>query len=100
MAHEAVLCRKAGASVLHMHAERRWAETISAVRDATDLIVQCGMSSLPIAERMEVFTHRADEVSIILGHHDEAFTGLDVYALHPRAELVEYCALSRTHNVL
>ncbi len=100
MAREAVLCRKAGASVLHMHAERRWAEAIKAVRAATDVVVQCGMSSLPIADRMEVFLHRADEISIILGHHDEAFTGLDVYALHPRAELVEYCKLSRKHDVL
>lgn len=100
MAREAALCRKAGASVLHMHAERRWAETIKAVRASTDMVVQCGMSSLPIADRMEVFLNRADEISIILGHHDEAFTGLDVYALHPRAELVEYCKLSRKHNVL
>jgi 3-keto-5-aminohexanoate cleavage enzyme len=100
LVREAVLCRKAGAAILHMHAERRWVEAIRAVRDATDLIVQCGMSSLAIPERMDVFTHGADEISIILGHHDEAFTGLDVYALHPRTELLEYCRLSRKRRVL
>src|SRR5260370_42594852 len=83
-----------------MHAERRWAEAIKAVRAATDVVVQCGMSSLPIADRMEVFLHRAAGISIILGHHDEAFTGPAVYALHPRAGLVEYCRLSRKHAVL
>jgi 3-keto-5-aminohexanoate cleavage enzyme len=100
IATEAVRCRKAGASVLHMHAEGRWAETITAVRKATDMVVQCGMSSLPIPDRMDVFANRSDEISIILGHHDEAFAGLDVYALHPRTELLEYCRLSRKHRVL
>jgi 3-keto-5-aminohexanoate cleavage enzyme len=92
---EAIRCREAGASIIHIHAEGRWSETIAGLRAETDLIVQCGMSSLPIPDRMEVFEHRADMISIILSHHDEAFTGLDVHVLHPREELVEYADLSR-----
>src|SRR5258708_39258739 len=70
MAREAVLCRKAGASVLHMHAERRWAEAIKAVRAATDVGVQCGMSTLPITVRVYGARQRADEISNIPGHLD------------------------------
>jgi 3-keto-5-aminohexanoate cleavage enzyme len=97
---EAVLCAEAGAAIVHVHAEGRWTETIRALRASTELIVQCGMSSLPIPERMEVFEERADMISIIASHHDEAFAGLDVYALHPREELEEYARLSREHGVM
>jgi len=98
MAREGRLCREQGASILHMHADD-WAGTIRAVRDETDLIVQCGMSSLPISERMEVFEQEADMISIILSHHDEAFAQLDVHALHPREELEEYARLAAQYGV-
>ena len=96
---EAARCRGHGAAILHVHAEGRWSDTIDAVRDNSDLILQCGMSSLPITERMVVFEKHADMISIILSHHDEAFSDLDVNALHPREELAEYAALSREHGV-
>ena len=98
MAAEAARCEQAGASILHMHAED-WAGTVAAVRSATDLIVQCGMSSLPIPERTAVFEHRADMISIITSHHDEAFVRLDMHKLHPREELAEYARLSREFGV-
>jgi 3-keto-5-aminohexanoate cleavage enzyme len=98
MAAEAARCEDAGAAILHMHADD-WTESIAAVRRDTDLIVQCGMSSLPIPERMEVFEQRADMISIITSHHDEAFAELDVHELHPREELLEYAALSAEHGV-
>lgn len=96
---EAERCRDAGASILHIHAEGFWSQAIDMLRADTDLIVQCGMSSLPIPDRMEVFEKRADMISIITSHHDEAFSGLDVHVLHPREELAEYAELSRKHNV-
>ncbi len=98
MAAEASRCREAGASILHMHADD-WPGTIAAVRAATDVIVQCGMSSLPIPERTAVFEQRADMISIITSHHDEAFAEHDVHALHPREELLEYAALQRSSGV-
>ena len=98
MAAEAARCEQAGASILHMHAED-WAGTVAAVRSATDLIVQCGMSSLPIPERTEVFAARADMISIITSHHDEAFADHDIHVLHPREELVEYANLQRETGV-
>jgi len=99
MADEADRCREAGAAVLHMHAERRWPEAIDAIRDRTDLIIQCGMSSLTLDDRIDVIRRHADQISVILGHHDEAFAELDVHRLHPREELLAYCEASREHGV-
>ena len=96
---EAKRCEQAGAAILHFHGEEYWAEALAALRAETGLILQCGMSSLPVAERMEVFEHRADMISIILSHHDEAFAEADFHVLHPREELVEYAELSREHGV-
>src|SRR5439155_3973576 len=98
LAAEARRCQDEGASILHMHAEN-WTDTIRAVREQTDLIVQCGMSSLPIPERMDVFHRKADMISIILSHHDEAFAQVDTHTLHPREELAEYARLSREYGV-
>jgi 3-keto-5-aminohexanoate cleavage enzyme len=97
---EAQLCEAAGAAVLHMHAEKNWVEAIRAMRANTGLIIQCGMSSLPIPERMEVYTEKADMISNILSHHDEAFAQVDTHALHPREELMEYARLTNEYGVL
>jgi 3-keto-5-aminohexanoate cleavage enzyme len=96
---EAELCERAGASILHTHAEGHWAEVIRGARQRTSLIVQCGMSSLPISARMEVWTERAEMISMIVSHHDEAFAGLDVHVLHPREELEEYMHLCNQYRV-
>ena len=100
IAEEACLCRAAGATILHTHAEGKWKETIAAVRACCDIIVQCGMSSLTISDRMEVFTEHADMMSIILNHHDEAFVGADFNVLHVKDELVEYARLCKKYGVI
>ncbi len=100
IAEEARQCRAAGATILHTHAEGQWAEVLRAVRERSDIIVQCGMSSLPIPERMAVFENNADMISIILNHHDEAFVGSDFNVLHPKDELVEYARLCRKYKVI
>jgi 3-keto-5-aminohexanoate cleavage enzyme len=99
IAQEARLCRERGAAVLHIHAEGQWIEVIRAVRAACDIIVQCGMSSLEIEERMDVFRERADMMSIILNHHDEAFAELDCLKLHSRQELEQYAGLCAEYGV-
>jgi len=95
---EARLCREAGAAILHLHS-LDWRSDVEAIRSATDLIVQCGMSSQPIPERMEIFRLHSDMISIITSHHDEAFTDVDTHALHPREELEEYARLSSEYGV-
>lgn len=98
LAEEARLCEEAGAAIYHMHADD-WVEAIDAVGATTSLIVQCGMSSLPIQQRMDVFERGADMISIITSHHDEAFAAMDVHVLHPREELEEYARLSADYGV-
>ncbi len=100
IAQEAAQCCQAGATILHTHAEGQWSETIRAVRASCPIIVQCGMSSLPIPERMEVYYNKADMISIILGHHDEAFAQSETSVLHPRQELLEYARLDREYGVI
>jgi 3-keto-5-aminohexanoate cleavage enzyme len=96
---EAIQCEKAGASIFHIHGQGQWVEVIRGLRANTSMIIQCGMSSLDIPARMEVFQEKADMISIITSHHDEAFTGVDFHVLHPREELEEYARLSREYGV-
>jgi 3-keto-5-aminohexanoate cleavage enzyme len=48
---------------------------------------------------MEIFEMKADMISIIVNHHDEAFAEGDTHQLHPREELVEYARLAREYGV-
>ncbi|MGD0877988.1 MAG: 3-keto-5-aminohexanoate cleavage protein [Anaerolineales bacterium] len=100
IAEEARLCAQNGATILHTHAEGKWKETIEAVRGRSDIIIQCGMSSLTIHDRMEVFTCKADMISAILNHHDEAFTQSECNILHLREEMAEYCRLCTQYGVI
>jgi len=100
IANEARLCCENGATILHMHAEGQWAEAIHAVRQQTNIILQCGMSSLSIPERMAVYEQHADMISIILNHHDEAFAQTECSVLHSRQELAEYARLNREYGLI
>jgi 3-keto-5-aminohexanoate cleavage enzyme len=100
IAEEARLCRERGAAILHIHAEGQWQRLIRAIRDASGLIVQCGMSSQPIPQRMEIYEARADMISIILSHHDEAFAETECLVLHPRQELEQYASLCSRYGVI
>ncbi len=97
---EARLCMEHGSTLIHTHAEGRWREVIEGIRQKCGrLIVQCGMSSLPIPQRMAVFEYHADMMSIIVSHHDEAFARQDFHVLHPREELEEYMRLCNQHRL-
>ena len=93
VAAEAVRCADAGAAILAHALRRLAARDRGRVRAATDMILQCGMSSRTPEARIDVFECKADMISIITSHHDEAFVGLDVHVLHPREELLEYARL-------
>ena len=100
IAAEAALCYENGATILHTHAEGRWKDTIQAVREKCLIIIQCGMSSQAIPERMEIYRHKADMISIILSHHDEAFAQTETLVLHSRQELLDYARLNREYGVI
>ena len=99
IAAEAALCREKGAAVFHIHGEGQWPAVIKGIRAASDIVIQCGMSSLTLRERIEVFEHRADMISIILNHHDEAFAEVDCNVLHTKQELAEYAAACVKYGV-
>jgi len=96
---EALRCREAGASVLHTHAEGQWAAVINGVRARSDIIIQSGMSSIPLKERIELFEQKSDMVSIIANHHAEAFAEVTCDVLHPLAELKKYTEACRRYGV-
>jgi len=98
MVVEAQRCEAAGAQVLHVHATD-WAPMVAALREGTAMLIQCGMSSVLVGGRLDIFESRADMISIIANHHDEAFAQGDTHELHPREELVEYARLSREYGV-
>ncbi|MFA5889788.1 MAG: 3-keto-5-aminohexanoate cleavage protein [Actinomycetota bacterium] len=96
---ETVRCREAGATVVHIHAEGAWNEVIEGIRANCDIIVQSGMSTLTADERADVFRQKSEMISIMLGHHDEAFPGLDNHVLHTREESVDYALRCREHGI-
>lgn len=99
IAEEASLCRQRGAAVFHIHGEGQWPQVIGAIRSASDIIIQCGMSSITLQERIEVFEHKSDMISIILNHHDEAFAQVDCNVLHTKEELAEYARTCDRYGV-
>jgi 3-keto-5-aminohexanoate cleavage enzyme len=100
IAEEAWHCQQNGATILHTHAEGLWVDTIQKVRHKCNIIVQCGMSSLPIPDRMAVYQEKAEMISIVLNHHDEAFARTECNVLHLKEELLEYARLCREYGVI
>src|ERR1700683_2077636 len=92
VAAEAERCVAGGASILHLHSVSEWVPLIAAVRAvAGDALVQCGMSSMLLEDRMDIYEQGADMISIIASHHAEAFPAGAVAVLTPRA-IEEYRA--------
>ncbi len=99
IAQEAKLCRDNGASVLHIHGEGQWVEVFSEVRKRSNILIQGGMSSIPLKDRMDIMRQKADMISIILNHHDEAFSEVDCNVLHTKDELDDYALTCRNYGV-
>jgi 3-keto-5-aminohexanoate cleavage enzyme len=102
--NEVVESWKAGASIAHIHGkqnftEEQWKTVIKSVRDRTDIIIQVGLSALPIPQRMPAIKMKPDMLSVILNHHDEAFPHAKMSLLHDREELVEYAKLCKKYTI-
>jgi len=94
VATEAGRCAANGASIIHLHSITEWVAMIPAVRaQVGGALVQCGMSSLLLDERLDIFSQHGDMISIIANHHAEAFPEGNFDVLHPVEELTKYCEL-------
>jgi len=49
---------------------------------------------------MQVYENKADMISIILNHHDEAFALTETSVLHSRQELAEYALLNQKYGLI
>jgi len=98
---DAVQCARAGASILHVHLPRspEASQVVKRIREKTDAIIQAGMSSYPIEERITDFEARPDMISNILNHHDEHFTGTHVDRLHTLEEFEEYSKKCKEYGI-
>lgn len=97
---DVVECYEAGATIAHVHLPRgQEVETVKRIREQCDIIIQGGMSSDTIPNRKGDFEARPDMLSIILNHHDEHFTQLNVSRLHTLDELTDYCLKCKEHNI-
>ncbi|MHA1377323.1 MAG: 3-keto-5-aminohexanoate cleavage protein [Candidatus Helarchaeota archaeon] len=95
-----IKCHKAGAAIAHIHLIKgKEKEIVDRIRDECDIIIQAGMSSDPLEDRTALFEAKPDMVSVILSHHDECFTNLNVYRLHPREELERYCKVCKDYGI-
>lgn len=111
LAEEAAKCCEAGAAVLHTHGLAdigedcctkgvgKWKEVFDATRKASDILIQSGMSTLTLQQRIDVFENKSDMVSIILNHHDEDFAECNTDVLHPMPELESYASGCRKFGV-
>lgn len=99
LAEECAKCEAAGAAVLHLHAHTEWVPMLAAVRAASGAIIQCGMSSYPVDERLDIYEQHGDMISVIANHHDEAFPENNCNVLHTMDELIRYCELGIEYGV-
>lgn len=95
-----VQCHDAGATIAHVHLiEGKEKEIVDGIREKCDIIIQAGMSSDPVDERTPLFDANPDMISIILTHHDECFTNVELNRLHPREELEKYCKICAERKI-
>ncbi len=88
LADEVQRCRKAGASVAHIHGEKpwpveRWTRLIDLVRRRCDIITQVGLSGRPLEERKQLISGlRPEMTSVSMTHSDERYTRMRANVLH------------------
>jgi 3-keto-5-aminohexanoate cleavage enzyme len=124
IAGEYIRAVAAGASIVHHHgihylehemqADGRrlsridfdgWKLLTEKIRDACDPIVQFGIASARLEEKFRLMELRPDMMSYAFNVHDEyfrpdpAFPANEMYALHPRDELEEFCRGALEHGV-
>jgi 3-keto-5-aminohexanoate cleavage enzyme len=82
-----------------------WADLTKRIRDERDAVIQFGIASARLDEKIALMDLRPDMMSYAFNAHDEffqpdpAFPANEQYAIHPRSELQEFCAAAIEHGV-
>jgi 3-keto-5-aminohexanoate cleavage enzyme len=124
VADEYVRSVQAGASICHLHgpytvdAEIQadgtklsdldvpgWARLKKMIEDRSKPLIQYGIANGRFPQRKELLKQRPDMMSICFNAHDECFDyepgrpPVELYGLHDRRELTEYCQVTREFGV-
>jgi 3-keto-5-aminohexanoate cleavage enzyme len=82
-----------------------WARLTEKIRAAGDPIVQFGIASARVDEKIRLMELRPEMMSYAFNAHDEyfrpdpAYPANEIYALHPRDELEMFCRAALEHGV-
>jgi len=100
LADDAAECSDAGAAIVHVHLPRgNESKVVDLIRGRCNAIIQAGMSSDAIESRIGDFEARPDMMSVILNHHAEHFSQVDMDRLHTLEELERYCVLCKKYGI-
>ncbi len=124
VADEYVRSVEAGASICHIHGPYTvdaqiqpdgtklsdldipgWARMRALIEDRCRPIMQYGIANGRFPQRKELMKQRPDMMSICFNAHDECFENepgyppVELYGLHNRDELTEYCKVTAEHGV-
>lgn len=124
VAAEYIRAIDAGASLVHHHGvhhledsiqddgrrlsridHQGWADLTQRIRSERDAIIQFGIASARLDEKIALMELRPDMMSYAFNVHDEffqpdpAFPANEQYAIHPRPELEAFCAAALEHGV-
>jgi 3-keto-5-aminohexanoate cleavage enzyme len=82
-----------------------WQRLKDLITGKCDTIIQYGIANGRFPQRVELMKQRPDMMSICFNAHDECFdyepgrTPVELYGLHNRPELEEYCRATAQHGV-
>jgi 3-keto-5-aminohexanoate cleavage enzyme len=82
-----------------------WADLTDRIRASREAVIQFGIASARLTEKIALMDLRPDMMSYAFNAHDEffqpdpAFAPNEQYAIHPRSELEAFCAAARDHGV-
>lgn len=124
VAEEYIKAVEAGASIVHLHGVHHledeiqpdgrrlsrvdfdgWRRLKEKIQEKVNPIIQYGIASARFEEKVKLMDQGPDMMSICFTAHDEHFQpdkdypANEIYAVHPREELVNYCTELLNHNV-
>ena len=124
VADEYVRAVNAGASLVHHHGVHYledkiqpdgrklsrinfegWKDLTERILSRVDAIIQYGIASARVEEKIKLMDQGPDLMSFCFNAHDEyfrpdpAYPANELYAVHPRSELEEFCRAALEHNV-